>query len=128
MITRKEIGFTDRPQDIRNPSYIILSIIEYCISDLVLFSSQILLRVPSLKEFTCNPALSIWAPPQIIDINADPQCKPMMSKELEQKTNRHAHSTRDQNTGPFSERKIKEVFSAIDPKQGCLGTVHPKER
>ena len=38
------------------------------------------------------------------------------------------NSTRDQNTGPFSNRKIKEVFSAIDPKQGYLGSVCPKER
>ena len=43
----------------------------------------------------------------------------MMSKEPERKTNRHAHS--DQYTGPFSKRKIKEVFSVMDPKQGYSG-------
>ena len=44
-----------------------------------------------------------------------------MFKEPERKTNRHAHSTRDQNTGPFFKRKMKEVFPAIDSKQGYLG-------
>ena len=33
----------------------------------------------------------------------------------------------DQNTGPFSKKKIKEVFSAIDPKQGYLGSVFLQE-
>ena len=43
MITRPKIGFTDRPRDIRSPTYTILPIQKYCTSDLVLhYSSQIL--------------------------------------------------------------------------------------
>ena len=57
----------------------------------------------------------------------------MMSKEQEQEINRHKHNTRNQTkqgmyTGPFFKRKRKEVFSAIDIKQGHLGPVSPKER
>ena len=43
MITRPEIGFTDRPWNIQNPSYTILLNRKYCTSDLVShYSSRIL--------------------------------------------------------------------------------------
>ena len=85
-------------------------------------------RVPTQKTLICNTALSIRASSRTIDVTAAPQCNLMMSKEPERKTIRHVHNTRDQNTGPFSKRKIKDVFSVIDPKQGYLGPVCPKER
>ena len=112
MITRTEIGFTDRPRGIRNPKQLILKIIEHRISDLVLFSVRIL-GCQHKKTLICDTALSIRVSPRKICIKAAPRLNSMMSKEPKQKTNRHMHSTRDQNTGPFSKRKIKEVFSAI---------------
>ena len=126
MITRPEIGFTERPRDIRNLGQLILPTMK-----IFYFGLSIILvpniRVPTQKTLICDTALSIRVSPRTIDIKAVPHLNSMMSKEPKRKTNRHAHSTRDQNTGPFSKRKIKEVFSAIDPKQGYLGPVVQKK-
>ena len=70
-------------------------------------------RVPTQKTLICNIASLVEASPRTIDVNADPQCNPMTCKEPGRKTNRHTHSTHDQNTGLFSKKKIKEVFQQL---------------
>ena len=86
-----------------------------------------ILYLPTQNILIFDTALSIGVSPQTIDFKTAPHLNSMMLKEPKRKTNQHAHSTHDQNTGPFSKRKIKWVFSAIDHKQGYLGPVCPKE-
>ena len=90
MITRTEIGFTDRPRDIQNLAYTILPIQKYHISDLVLFLSQILGRKQKCRIEPIRYQLVALS--QVLNDAS----LPIMSKEPELKTNRHARSTRDQ--------------------------------
>ena len=83
--------------------------IEYRISDLVLFSFWIL-ECRHKKHWFEIPRYWSGHHHEQSTFRLPPQCNPMMSKEPERKTNRHAHGTRDQNVGLFSKRKIKEVF------------------
>ena len=102
MITRPEIGFTDRPRDIRNPTYTILPIQNYCTLDLVLFSSEILGRKQKcqIKPLKYRLVASSQS-------NNDAS-SPMMFKEPELKTNRHAHSTHDETKQGIRARFSKE--------------------
>ena len=120
MVTCTEIHSPkDRPRDIRNPRHI-SNRPKYRMSYFGLSIVFVLnIKVRTQKILFCNTALWIKASPRTINVKADPRYNSIISKESEQKMNQHAHSTRDQNTGQFSKRKIKEI-SAIDPKQGYV--------
>ena len=126
-ITRTEIGFTDRPRNIQNPSNIILPIWKYCTWDLVLYYSS---RILGSKQ-KCRFEL-IRYQLEVLSWVINNASSPTMSKEQKQKTSRLAHSTRDQTKqgirACFFKRKREEVVSAIDLKQGCFGSVYRKER
>ena len=119
LITRTEIGFTDRPRDIQNLIQLILPIEEYCVEDLVLrYSSRILgckqkCRIEPLQyRLVISSRINYDASPQLcLESRNEKRIDMRMARTI--KPNRVYD--------PIFLKKRKEVFSAIDVKRIVWG-------